>query len=122
MLWQGTRRTYWCTYGPDDQRNKVHPEEPPGAKSRKRRVSFKRGCQARFDVVTYLKHPDRVRIWLHTKDHVDAQGQPCHGPACEESGRYATAPALSHRIRSACGICSVNKCVRCAEHAAHMTY
>ena len=123
MLRQGTRRTYWCAYGPDDQRNKPQPEEPPDAtdaKPRKRRGSFKRGCQARFDVTRYLKQPDRVRIWLQSRsstDHVDAQGQPCHGPACEDSGRYAAAPVLSSRIRSAFGICSVKNCVRCAEHA-----
>ncbi|XP_057845861.1 uncharacterized protein LOC131055410 [Cryptomeria japonica] len=65
--------SYWCAFGPQDNRNK-----PPNPQ-RIRKFQKKRGCQTHFQVRVMYGRPHVALITYNERSHCDANGEFCHG-------------------------------------------
>eukprot|EP00803_Ostreobium_quekettii_P007368 evm.model.scf_89.5 EVM.evm.TU.scf_89.5 scf_89:14842-15879(-) len=73
---------YYCKYGGAIQKKKLAPARE-GIK-RRNRVSKKTGCRFRFTATRYAGDPTNIIINYREPSHIDAAGQPCHGPELME--------------------------------------
>ncbi|GLJ47194.1 hypothetical protein SUGI_0996270 [Cryptomeria japonica] len=90
-----TYSSYWCAFGPGDNREKIRK------KKRIRKFIQKRGCQAHFLVGVMYGRPDVAIITYNEFTHCDANGEFCHGKDDPSSGpRSNFAPRLSNECKS----------------------
>ncbi|XP_059075369.1 uncharacterized protein LOC131875306 [Cryptomeria japonica] len=90
-----TYSSYWCAFGPKDNREKIRK------KKRIRKFIQKRGCQAHFLVRVMYGRPDVAIITYNEFTHCDANGEFCHGKDDLSSGpRSNFAPRLSNECKS----------------------
>ncbi|XP_059076493.1 uncharacterized protein LOC131875825 [Cryptomeria japonica] len=90
-----TYSSYWCAFGPEDNREKIRK------KKRIRKFIQKRGCQAHFLVRVMYGRPDVAIITYNEFTHCDANGEFCHGKDDPSSGpRSNFAPRLSNECKS----------------------
>ncbi|CAM6086072.1 unnamed protein product [Calypogeia fissa] len=103
---------YWCSYGPDDAREKVRPDVPearvlpdgqvPLRKTTENGQSTRRGCRYHFTAIfKQLERPDAYLLKFAEFRHVDTDGLPCHGfddPTAIEA-RAHIAPHISIECR-----------------------
>lgn len=100
-----------CSFGPEDNRSNSCQIQDPASKpakgegSRRQRTalgqSIKRGCQYGFCSKQLYKWPDVTEITLYNDQHLDQDGQPCHGSddSTSHNTRAAFCPRLSNSMR-----------------------
>ncbi|GLU04149.1 hypothetical protein SLE2022_213110 [Rubroshorea leprosula] len=96
---------YWCSYGPDDNREGgvVRPSRNTciRKKTNAGRPNTKRGCTCHFIVKRLIAEPSAALIIYNQDKHVDIKGLPCHGPQdMKAAGTQAMfAPYISEDLR-----------------------
>ncbi len=96
---------FWCAFGPEDHSSNLPTAEKREQGERRRLTehgeSIKRGCQAHFSVTVRAKQLDQVELRIYHRDHLEKQGQPCHGAECATAGRHHTQPYPSKACKAA---------------------
>lgn len=98
---------YNCSFGPEDKRQErelqvVHK----GERRKKIRAgeSIKVGCQFAFTITRYARAPNTLVVNFHHPDHMDKNGNPCHGKdflvAEGSQKKRARAPWISTWVRN----------------------
>ncbi|KAL3698676.1 hypothetical protein R1sor_012752 [Riccia sorocarpa] len=109
-------KTYWCCYGPLDEREATMHNwaelqlaaKEAGKKGRGRGskpaaltvevgLSMRRGCRCHFNIFTDPNREDAVLISWVVRQHIDKDGQTCHGLLCKDAKitNHQIAPKLS---------------------------
>lgn len=96
---------FFCAFGPEDHSSNL-PTADKKEQGQRRRLtehgeSIKRGCQAHFSVTVRAKTPEQFELRVYHRDHLNKQGQPCHGAGCATAGRHHTQPHLSKPCKAA---------------------
>jgi hypothetical protein len=89
--------TYRCCFGPDDNSENLQTAASVQASKRDKATesgrSIKRGCQASFRVaVPHEGEEAQIRVvdsdWDALMRHNNSSGNVCHGPDCQNAGKY----------------------------------
>lgn len=98
------KRHFYCAYGPEDLSSNLPEPKQKGPDERRRLTehgeSIKRGCQAQFSLTVRMRTPDIAELRVYHRDHLNKQGQPCHGKDCKAPGKHHTQPHLSEECKA----------------------